>query len=80
MFSIASNASKIALLVLSQMLDSGRLALVDCQMVSQHLMGLGASVIPRNDFVARVKSACDPCEQQAGWPDNPIRCPDLLRE
>ncbi len=80
MFSIASNASKIALLVLSQMLDSGRLALVDCQMVSQHLMSLGASVIPRNDFVARVKSACDPCEQQTDWPDRPIKCSGLLLE
>jgi len=78
MFSIASNASKIALLVLSQMLDSGRLALVDCQMVSPHLMSLGASVIPRSDFVARVKSACDPCGQQTDWPEKPIKCSSLL--
>jgi leucyl/phenylalanyl-tRNA--protein transferase len=80
MFSITSNASKIALLVLAQMLDSGKLELVDCQMVSQHLMSLGASVIPREDFVARLISACGSGEQQTDWPDTPIRCPDLLRK
>ncbi len=80
MFSNTSNASKIALLVLAQMLDSGKLELVDCQMVSQHLTSLGASVIPRDNFVARLKSACNPCERLTGWPDGPIRCSDLLRE
>jgi leucyl/phenylalanyl-tRNA--protein transferase len=80
MFSVTSNASKIALLVLSQMLDSGKLELVDCQMVSQHLTNLGASVIPRDNFVARLKSACDPCVRLTDWPDGPIRCSDLLRE
>lgn len=80
MFSNSSNASKIALLVLAQMLDSSQLELVDCQMASQHLTSLGASVIPREDFVARLKSACGSGEQQTHWPDNPIRCSDLLRE
>jgi len=80
MFSVTSNASKIALLVLSQMLDAGKLELVDCQMVSQHLTSLGAGVIPRENFVARLKSACNPCEPLTGWPESPIRCSDLLRE
>jgi Leu/Phe-tRNA-protein transferase len=62
------------------MLDSGKLELVDCQMMSQHLMSLGASVMPREDFVTRLISACGSGEQQTGWPDNPIRCPDLLRK
>lgn len=78
MFSLTPNASKTALLVLSQMLETGRLELLDCQMVSQHLLSLGASEIPRADFVTRVKSACGRCEKLTDWPDTPIICAGLL--
>lgn len=80
MFSSRSSASKIALLVLTQMLDSGRLELIDCQVVSGHLLNLGAIEMPRDEFVACLRTACQPADRQVNWPDSPIPCADLLAE
>ena len=60
MFSGRPNASKMALVGLTHhMLDKG-LEIIDCQIVSQHLMSLGAEVIPRSEFTAVLQQACDP--------------------
>lgn len=79
MFSGQANTSKIALLGLTnQMLSSG-LELIDCQVISQHLTTLGASVIPRLEFTQILDSACEPPAAQRIWPDRPIPVPELLR-
>lgn len=80
MFSVTANASKIALLVLSQMLDSGHLQLIDCQLVSRHLLSLGATAMPRVKFIACLKSACEPADRQTNWPDAPLLCSRILCE
>lgn len=55
MFSLISDASKIALAHLSRYLASQRFGLVDCQMNTPHLASLGAREIPRADFLAQLK-------------------------
>lgn len=49
MFSHRSNASKLALAWLCQ---SERYELIDCQMPTDHLLGLGAQSMPRQEFLA----------------------------
>jgi leucyl/phenylalanyl-tRNA--protein transferase len=52
MFSIATDASKVALALLCQALASWGYAVFDCQMASQHLSSLGAVELPRSRFNA----------------------------
>ena len=80
MFSHDSNASKIALLLLANMLDSGQFGVVDCQVLSSHLLGLGAVLIPRRDFITRLESLCEPAERFEKWPSAPISTQELLLE
>jgi len=49
MFSIVSNASKVALINLCQ---SGRYQLIDCQVHTAHLASLGAKLIDRKDYMS----------------------------
>lgn len=53
MFSRRANASKIALAWLCQ---SGRYRLIDCQMPTEHLLGLGAETLPREQFLPLLAS------------------------
>lgn len=78
MFSKQANASKIALLVLDRLLNAGEIGVVDCQMQSAHLLSLGASVIPRNQFTGLLDSLCEPVQPFSPWPNSPIRVPELL--
>jgi len=52
MFSLVSNASKAAFITLCR---SGDFGLVDCQMPNDHLMSLGAEMIPREDYMQILK-------------------------
>ena len=79
MFSGKPNASKMALLGLTRhMLDEG-LEIIDCQVVSQHLISLGATVIPRSEFTAILRRACDPPTRHEHWPSGPLAVADTLR-
>lgn len=78
MFSLTSNASKIALLYLTNRLRSGDFRIIDCQVVSRHLLSLGARSIPRKSFLASLTSACDTVERFAEWPAAPVACKKLL--
>lgn len=80
MFSRDNDASKIALLVLARMLDSGQLGIVDCQVPSSHLLSLGATLIPRAEFTARLSPLCTPPIRFEKWPPAPISVCDLLLE
>lgn len=50
MFSLASNASKIAFIHLAKQCQSWQFGLIDCQMASDHLFSLGAEDIERKVF------------------------------
>ncbi|HET9694214.1 MAG TPA: leucyl/phenylalanyl-tRNA--protein transferase [Steroidobacteraceae bacterium] len=57
MFSIATDASKVALFhQVSAVRDRG-VHLIDCQVASNHLFSLGARLMPRAEFVARLERA-----------------------
>ena len=78
MFSLAPNASKAALLLLSSMMERGQFGIVDCQVLSSHLLSLGATMLSRSSFVDLLASLCDPPIRFENWPDDPIPVPDLL--
>jgi leucyl/phenylalanyl-tRNA--protein transferase len=79
MFSLRSNASKIALLVLDRMLEDGTFGLVDCQVQSHHLTSMGASNLPRRKFVELLDDLCEPDDAFENWPQKPIFASELLR-
>lgn len=68
MFSLKSNASKMALIYLARFLDRHGFALIDCQVASDHLFTLGAEEITRSQFqtILQRSTAGDenqPCQQ-----------------
>lgn len=72
MFSKKPNSSKMAMLGLATHMQSSGLELIDCQVVSRHLMTLGAQVIPRSEFTDFLASACNPPVPQQDWPAQPM--------
>jgi len=55
MFSLCSNASKFAFISYIQQLQKEDVQLIDCQLHTQHLESLGASMIPRKKFIQHLK-------------------------
>jgi leucyl/phenylalanyl-tRNA--protein transferase len=55
MFSLVSNASKVALAHLARQLARWEFGMIDCQMYTPHLATLGAREIVRDEFIARVQ-------------------------
>jgi leucyl/phenylalanyl-tRNA--protein transferase len=78
MFSRQANASKIALLYVTGLVDTGALSILDCQVVSSHLTNLGARTVPRADFVQTLAFACDEARNFASWPDTPLPVAAML--
>jgi leucyl/phenylalanyl-tRNA---protein transferase len=60
MFSKESNASKFAFISYVQQLKSEGLALIDCQVYTEHLESLGARMISRKDFIETLRQNLDP--------------------
>ena len=79
MFSEVANASKFAMLGLtSHMLQQG-LELIDCQVVSQHLLSIGAETIPRREFSAALQALCEPATPARSWPAAPVAVAAALK-
>ncbi|HET9458380.1 MAG TPA: leucyl/phenylalanyl-tRNA--protein transferase [Sphingomicrobium sp.] len=57
MFSLATDASKVALAWLVARLKAGGFRLLDCQFMTEHLASLGAVAVPRDRYVALLGSA-----------------------
>ncbi len=51
MFSLVSNASKVAFIALAKKLEKEHYKIIDCQVYNNHLASLGAREIPRNEFM-----------------------------
>ncbi len=60
MFSLMSNASKVAFVAFVEQLRAWDYALVDCQVYSEHLESLGAFMIAREEFQQVLQVACQP--------------------
>ncbi|MDO9111878.1 MAG: leucyl/phenylalanyl-tRNA--protein transferase [Desulfatirhabdiaceae bacterium] len=67
MFARKNNASKIGLVTLVGLLRKWSFTLIDCQVTTQHLVGLGAREIPRKQFVAELKQALQSPTQKGKW-------------
>jgi leucyl/phenylalanyl-tRNA--protein transferase len=57
MFTLKSNASKVAFVRLVEYLHQASFQLIDCQMTTEHLLRFGAKVIPRKLFVKQLHKA-----------------------
>ncbi|WP_298134819.1 leucyl/phenylalanyl-tRNA--protein transferase [Acidiferrobacter sp.] len=57
MFSAADYASKIAFVGLVARLKAAGFALIDCQVPSDHMASLGATLMPRRVFLTRLRDA-----------------------
>ena len=66
MFSLATDASKVALAWLVARLKAGGFALLDCQFMTEHLESLGAIAIPREAYVALLGAALGAGDSAAG--------------
>lgn len=67
MFSLATDASKIALAHLARYLTANNFGLIDCQMSTAHLASLGAREMPRREFIARVETLTAETVRPGRW-------------
>jgi leucyl/phenylalanyl-tRNA--protein transferase len=67
MFSLRTDASKVALVHLVGQLRRWNFAIVDCQMPSTHLFSLGAEEIDRREFLARLDNALRTPTRRGPW-------------
>lgn len=67
MFSRKTNASKLALVFLVDLLRQWNYLLIDCQLATRHLASLGAVEIPRRKFVDYLESYVGDRRDSDGW-------------
>ncbi len=80
MFSLAPNASKVALLFVNMALERGDFELLDCQLSSAHLFSLGARQMPRATFSRALQTYCNPAVPYENWPEQPLPCSTMSAE
>jgi leucyl/phenylalanyl-tRNA--protein transferase len=54
MFSLASDASKTALWALCEKMSEEDGDFIECQLPTEHLLSLGAQVMPRREFLEKL--------------------------
>ncbi len=67
MFSLHSNASKVALFVLSETLQQRGGQLIDCQVMSDHLRSMGAQGWSRDDFMSALQRWARAPDPRGRW-------------
>ena len=77
MFSLRSDASKVAMVALSQLLLRAGFDLIDCQVESEHLNSLGATNVSRVDFERMLAHTVDVAMDPDIW-TLPLTCGELL--
>jgi leucyl/phenylalanyl-tRNA--protein transferase len=55
MFSLERDASKLAFAHMARHLGAGGIGMIDCQMYTPHLESLGATLVPRAEFLANLE-------------------------
>ncbi len=68
MFSLQSNASKVALVELVAYLHKKKFRLIDCQVTTAHLKNFGAREIPRSEFLNLLKKYREKPSLRGQWP------------
>jgi len=69
MFSLAPDASKVAFKALSDVLGSRGYDFIDCQMKTDHMIGLGAEVVERDIFLDALEIAIEKETDFGKWHD-----------
>jgi len=77
MFSLLSDASKVALVWLAAQLRRWEFAVIDCQVRTDHLVSLGAVEIPRPTFLKLLQCYCPLPGQEGHWQFDPDLLSDL---
>jgi leucyl/phenylalanyl-tRNA--protein transferase len=67
MFSRRADASKVALVGLAEALKCRDVHLIDCQVASAHMISLGATLIPREAFLRRLRAALHFPDLRESW-------------
>jgi len=67
MFTIISNASKVAFVRLVDFLKEASYDMIDCQVSTEHLINFGARHIPRSHFVQRLEKFMDAPVKTGKW-------------
>ncbi len=67
MFSLVSDASKVAFKALSDVLGRRGYDFIDCQMKTDHMVGLGAEVVSRDDYLDALKTAVAEPGDAGSW-------------
>ncbi len=75
MFTRVDNASKVALVHLCRFLDDRGFQLIDCQVLTGHLLRMGAEQIPRETFVQLVAQLRDRPSPVGSWDDGGMNFP-----
>jgi leucyl/phenylalanyl-tRNA--protein transferase len=69
MFSLVSNASKVAFKALSDVLGGCGYDFIDCQIRTEHLVSLGAVEVSRDEFLKRLDKAINKQGLECDWQD-----------
>ena len=69
MFSLRPNSSKIALKALSDVLSENGYDFVDCQVVTEHLLRMGAEVVSRDRFLDMLEDSLEVAGDIGSWKD-----------
>ena len=69
MFSRRSDASKVALVHLTQQLGAGGYRLIDCQVRTEHLVRMGAQELPRAEFIRLLETWNSIPGREGSWRD-----------
>ncbi len=77
MFSLESDASKIALVALAHYLSHHGFDLIDCQVTTDHLLTMGAVEISRNAFLDTLKHSLTGTTDPRLWDPDHFRCHHL---
>lgn len=69
MFSLRSNASKVAFKALSDVLGLRGYDFIDCQVSSEHLKRMGAETVPRHIFLNELEESLEKKSDIGSWKD-----------
>jgi leucyl/phenylalanyl-tRNA--protein transferase len=75
MFSHVNDASKVALVHLCQALDARGFRLIDCQVLTSHLIRMGAEEMPRAEFVRLLAEWCALPSHEGHWGQREVSFP-----
>ncbi len=67
MFSLRSDASKVALVALARQLEAWEFDFLDCQLYSDHLASLGARCWSRKNFLASLAKSLERETRRGLW-------------